>query len=177
MARMQPTRARRLRANMNATELLVWSRIRGRQLDGWKFRRQHPIGPYVVDFYCPAARLIVEIDGPAHGFDEQWAYDVRRQAWLESEQYQVLRVTVENISRSLDDALATIYYALLERENSGCLRRPHPPASPGTSPQAGKSYSSPRSGEVAAKPPEGHDLLPRPHPPALPGTSPQAGKS
>src|SRR5689334_19644888 len=136
MDRVQATRARRLRANMNATELLVWSRIRGRQLDGWKFRRQHPIGPYVVDFYCPAARLIVEIDGPAHGFDEQWAYDVRRQAWLESEQYQVLRVTVENISRSLDDVLATIYYALLERENAGCLRRPHPPASPGTSPQA-----------------------------------------
>jgi len=124
---------------MNATELLVWSRIRGRQLDGWKFRRQHPIGPYVVDFYCPAARLIVEVDGPAHGFDERWAYDVRRQAWLESEQYQVLRVTVEEILRSLDDALATIYLALLERENAGCSRRPHPPASPGTSPQAGKS--------------------------------------
>jgi very-short-patch-repair endonuclease len=139
MARTQGLPARRLRATMNATELLVWSRIRGRQLDGWKFRRQHPIGPYVVDFYCPAARLIVEVDGPAHGFDERWAYDVRRQAWLESEQYQVLRVTVEEILRSLDDALATIYLALLERENAGCSRRPHPPASPGTSPQAGKS--------------------------------------
>jgi len=111
---------------MNATELLVWSRLRGRQLDGWKFRRQHPIGLYVVDFYCPAARLIVEIDGPAHGFDEQWAYDVRRQAWLETEQYRVLRVPVEDISRSLDDALATIYFVLLEQENAGCARRPHP---------------------------------------------------
>jgi very-short-patch-repair endonuclease len=120
---------------MNATELLVWSRIRGRQLDGWKFRRQHPIGPYVVDFYCPAARLIVEIDGPAHGFGEQWEYDVRRQAWLESERYQVLRVTVEDIGRSLDDALATICFALLDHENA--------------------VNSSPRSGEVAAKPPEG----------------------
>ena len=124
---------------MNATELLVWSRLRRRQLDGWKFRRQHPIGPYVVDFYCPAGRLIVEIDGPAHGFEEQWAYDVRRQAWLESHQYQVLRVPVESISRSLDDVLATIYFALMEQENVGGTPRPHPPASPGTSPQAGKS--------------------------------------
>ena len=138
MARNQTRAARRLRATMNATELLVWSRLRQRQLDGWKFRRQHPIGPYVVDFYCPAARLIVEIDGPVHGFEEQWAYDLRRQAWLESQRHQVLRVKVESISRSLDDVMATIYVALAQNENSGATRRPHPPASPGTSPQAGK---------------------------------------
>jgi very-short-patch-repair endonuclease len=143
---------------MNATELLVWSRIRGRQLAGWKFRRQHPIGPYVVDFHCPAARLIIEIDGPAPGFGEQWEYDVRRQAWLESERYRVLRVTVEEISRSLDDALATIYFALLEQKNAAT-----------SSPRRGRwkrfINSSPRSGEVAAKPPEGKGMV-HPTPPS-----------
>jgi very-short-patch-repair endonuclease len=137
MARRQ-TLARRLRSAMNATALLIWSRIRGRQLDGWKFRRQHPIGPYVVDFYCPAARLIVEIDGPAHGFDERWAYDVCRQTWLESERYHVLRVPVEHISRSLDDVLATIYFALLEQERAGCTRRPPSPGFAGDFPASGE---------------------------------------
>src|SRR5256885_1745885 len=56
--------ARRMRASMNTTELLIGSRLRGRKVDGRKFRRQQPIGPYFVDFYRPAAKLIVEIDGP-----------------------------------------------------------------------------------------------------------------
>ncbi len=70
---------------MNATERLIWSRLRDRKVDGWKFRRQQPIGPYFVDFYCHAARLAVEIDGPVHWDEARAAYDLRRQAWLESE--------------------------------------------------------------------------------------------
>ena len=96
---------------MTGAELKVWIRIRGRQLDGWKFRRQHPIGPYFVDFYCPAARLVVEVDGPTH--DEQaWAYDVRRQAYLEADGYRVLRISVHEIDRDPADVAATIRAAL-----------------------------------------------------------------
>ena len=128
---------------MNLTEALVWSRLRGRQIDGWKFRRQQPIGPYVVDFYCPAARLVVEVDGLAHDHDAQWAYDERRQAWLESEGYRVHRINVEDISRDFDQALDGIFGALLEQEALGFTprpRRPAPPAALGaaTSPHGGE---------------------------------------
>jgi len=124
---------------MNLTEALVWSRLRGRQIDGWKFRRQHPIGPYVVDFYCPAARLVVEIDGPGHDHPAQWAYDERRDAWLEAQGYGVVRINAEDISDDLGQALDGVFGALVDREALGFTQRPHRPASPGTSPQAGKS--------------------------------------
>ena len=61
---------------MSGAELRIWVRLRGRRLDGWKFRRQQPIDEYYVDFYCAAAKLVVEIDGPSHQ-DERAAYDVR----------------------------------------------------------------------------------------------------
>ena len=96
---------------MSGAELKVWIRIRGRQLDGWKFRRQHPIGPYFVDFYCPAARLVVEVDGPSHD-ESVWAYDMRRQASLEADGYRVLRISVHDIDRSPADVAATIRAAL-----------------------------------------------------------------
>ena len=63
-------------------------------MNGWKFRRQAAIGPYVVDFVCHAASLIVELDGSSHdGRDAQVAYEQRRQAWLESQGYRVLRLS------------------------------------------------------------------------------------
>jgi very-short-patch-repair endonuclease len=65
--------ARALRNNMTGTEQQLWSRLRGRKLEGWKFRRQHPIGEYIVDCVCPSARLVVELDGYSHGFDTQAA--------------------------------------------------------------------------------------------------------
>jgi len=74
-----------LRHNTIEIERRIWSRLRRRQVDGWKFRRQHPIGPYFVDFYCPAAKLVIEFNGLSHDDDRQWAYDQRRQAWLEAQ--------------------------------------------------------------------------------------------
>jgi very-short-patch-repair endonuclease len=102
-----------MRQSMTGTELRIWIRIRGRQLGGWKFRRQHPIGPYFVDFYCPAARLIVEVDGPSH---DDWAaaYDARRQAWLECEGYQVLRIPVSVIDEDAESAVEWIASVLEE---------------------------------------------------------------
>ena len=126
---------------MNGAELRVWIRIRGRKLDGWKFRRQHPIGPYVVDFYCPGAKLVVEVNGPTHDGDARWAYDERRQAWLESEGYRVLRIPVHRIDKDADEVAAWILAVLDEQEAAGFRRRPLRPASPATSPLRGEDNS------------------------------------
>jgi very-short-patch-repair endonuclease len=98
---------------MNQTEWRVWDRLRGRKVGGWKFRRQHPIGPYFVDFCCPSARLVVEINGPAHDGDAQWAYDQRRTAWLEAQGYRVMRIIVEDVDEDLDGVIDGIYGELV----------------------------------------------------------------
>ncbi len=113
-----------MRASMTGTELRIWIRKRRRQLNGWKFWRQQPIGPYYVDFYCPAARLVVEIDGPGHEFDASWAYDLRRQAWLEAEGYRVVRLHVSLIDQDVGAAIETIEAALGEQEQLGLTRQP-----------------------------------------------------
>jgi very-short-patch-repair endonuclease len=79
---------------MTLSEWRLWCALKGRQLDGWKFRRQAPIGPYVVDFVCFAARLVVELDGASHD-DVKADYDERRQAWLESQGFKVLRLSAD----------------------------------------------------------------------------------
>ena len=115
----QTVGSRRLRTSMSGTELRVWLRIRGRKLDGWKFRRQEPIGPY---FCCPAARLVVEIDGPIHD-ESSLAYDVRRQAWLEAEGYRVLRIPVSWVDADADAVAETIRDELVECGQRGLRRR------------------------------------------------------
>ena len=82
-------RARALRANQTSAEGRLWGELRGRKLGGWKWRRQAPIGRYIVDFYCPAARLIVELDG-SHHLDQQ-GYDARRTTFLEAQGLTVIR--------------------------------------------------------------------------------------
>lgn len=90
MPRNAPTeRARLLRAHDTAAESRLWQALRNRQLGGWKWRRQVPVGTYVVDFLCIEARLVVELDGGQHA--EQVAYDERRTAFLEAQGLRVLR--------------------------------------------------------------------------------------
>ena len=86
-------RARSLRRRATLTERTFWTRLRDRRLDGLKFRRQVPVGPYVLDFVCLAHRLIVEADGPFH--DE--AHDARRDQWLETQGFYVLRFSIKDI--------------------------------------------------------------------------------
>ena len=71
-------RARTLRRTMTLPELLLWEKLRGRRLNGLRFRRQHPTGPYILDFYCPQAMLGVEVDGLAHEGAEKAARDALR---------------------------------------------------------------------------------------------------
>ncbi len=85
-------RAKRLRKPLTSQELALWLRLKNRQLGGFKFRRQHPIGPYILDFYCAEARLAVEIDGAAHSTADQIAHDQRRDAYFRERGIETLRL-------------------------------------------------------------------------------------
>ncbi len=93
-------RARDLRQTETPPEQLLWLALRNEQIGGLKFRRQHPVGPYVVDFYCRSVNLAVEIDGMSH--DDKMLQDATRTKYLEGQGLRILRVTNEDVMRDLD---------------------------------------------------------------------------
>jgi len=97
--------ARRLRKAMTLPEVLLWQRLRGKT-SGIKFRRQHPIGPYVVDFFAGEAKLVIEIDGASH--DARQDYDAARSAYLTNKGLRILRVAAADVLRDPDGAAASI---------------------------------------------------------------------
>ena len=98
--------ARELRHGQTPIEERLWRELRSRQLVGMKFRRQHPIGSFIVDFYCADKRLVVEIDGDSHA--DQIAYDKRRTKWLEDQGYRVIRFTNREVLNQLSAVLEKI---------------------------------------------------------------------
>lgn len=92
-------RARDLRQEQTPAAAKLWACLRNRQVGGFKVRRQHPIGPYVVDLYCAACRLVVEIDGDSHAYTV--AYDRQRTAWLNEQGYKVIRFTNREVLEHL----------------------------------------------------------------------------
>ena len=121
-------RAKELRKNMTVAEKQLWSVLRGKQLDGLYFRRQHAVGSYIVDFICTAENLVIEVDGGSHL--EQVAYDAERTRWLVEEKgYRVIRFTNDDIFKSMNEVVEKI------RET---VKRPHL-----TSPASGGGTSSP----------------------------------
>jgi very-short-patch-repair endonuclease len=103
-------RARELRKSMTRAEVFLWERLKNRRLGGWKFRRQHPLGEYVVGFVCLKARLVVELDGCCHDFRD--ARDWRRTQWLRTQGYRVLRLANEEVFSDEPAALRRIRVAL-----------------------------------------------------------------
>jgi len=101
--------AKRLRRNLSPPEILLWVRLRIRTPDGPVFRRQHPIGPYVADFYCPAAKLVVEIDGAHHGDDVQLDHDEIRDRYMETRGYRVVRYPAADVLHDPDEAARSIF--------------------------------------------------------------------
>jgi very-short-patch-repair endonuclease len=93
---------------MSVTERRVWSRLRRKQLNGCRFRRQVPIGPYFADFACLSERLVIEIDGPFHREES----DARKTAYLESLGFRVARFSVSDVDASLDDVMGAVYLYL-----------------------------------------------------------------
>jgi len=98
---------------MSPPEVLLWARLRALRGRGPTFRRQHPTGPYIADFYCSAARLVVEVDGGHHTEDGQIAHDQRRDAYLRGLGYEVLRVPSGEIMRNADEATDGVVQAAL----------------------------------------------------------------
>jgi very-short-patch-repair endonuclease len=105
--RETPARARRLRREATAAEKKLWRRLRNEQIPGFKFRRQQPIGRFIVDFFCPDAKMIVEIDGDTHAGQE--AYDASRTGWLTKQGYRVIRFVNADVLHHLDTVLETIF--------------------------------------------------------------------
>jgi very-short-patch-repair endonuclease len=99
-------RARKLRKAPSLPEALLWRELR--QTEDLKFRRQHPAGPYVIDFYCPAAKTCIEIDGIAHDMGDRPERDEARTVWLEAQGYRVVRIAAKDVLRSPVDVAESV---------------------------------------------------------------------
>ena len=98
--------AQKLRKNMTATEEILWSKLYNKNLDGLRFRKQHPIDRYIVDFYCHEKRLIIEIDGEIHDFRRE--YDINKDQYLKARNYNILRFNNDDVIHSLSYVLNRI---------------------------------------------------------------------
>jgi very-short-patch-repair endonuclease len=92
-----------LRRDASPPERVLWSRLRAGRFFGVKFKRQHPIGPYVVDFYCSGAALVIEVDGRVH--EDRGEQDAARNAWMRERRLRVMRIPAVEVSRNLDNVL------------------------------------------------------------------------
>jgi len=117
-------RARSLRTAMTGPEHRLWWCLRAHRLNGLSIRRQVPIGPYVVDFLCPAARLIIELDGGGHTQEAQTQHDQNRTAWLTARGYRVLRFWNGEVHGNLNGVCETILTVAKERlrQTTGAFR-------------------------------------------------------
>lgn len=100
--------AQEMRRALTPAELRLWNALRGKQLAGLRFRCQHPVGPFILDFYCAALRLVVEVDGPIHSDPEQRTRDAARTERLEAYGYRVLRFSSEAVLEDLAGVLERI---------------------------------------------------------------------
>ncbi|WP_145288044.1 endonuclease domain-containing protein [Pirellulimonas nuda] len=127
------TRAVSLRVNATGPEQKLWNALRARQLSGLKFRRQHPIEPYIVDFFCAEHRLVLELDGDSH--EGRQEYDCQREQFLAFHHFRVLRFTNDEVLTNLDGVLEVILKA---------CSVPATDPSPSPSPKKGRGIKKPR---------------------------------
>ncbi len=111
----ETNRARSLRRAQTEAERQLWRRLRARGLNGFKFVRQEPIGPYFADFVCREEMLVVEVDGATHSSDDEVGHDGRRANLLLSRGYRVARVANDEVYRNMDGVLETILAAIERR--------------------------------------------------------------
>jgi very-short-patch-repair endonuclease len=112
---------------MSPPEVLLWARLHALRGEGPTFRRQHPIGPYIADFYCSAARLVIEVDGAVHTEDRQIAHDAQRDAYMRGLGYRILRCAAADIMRNVDEVTQGIVEAALAPPPPPDLRSGGPP--------------------------------------------------
>jgi very-short-patch-repair endonuclease len=113
-------RSKQLRHDQTDTEHQLWQAVRAGRFTGFKFRRQHAIGKYFLDFYCPFAKLAVELDGSQHGSPEGRQHDAERQRFLTDQGIEVLRFWNHQWHRNRAGVLLEIWYALQRR--TGCVK-------------------------------------------------------
>ncbi|MGH6909954.1 MAG: endonuclease domain-containing protein [Phenylobacterium sp.] len=107
-------RARALRKSMSDPEVMLWSRLRGRGEGRPVFRRQYPMGSIIFDFYCPAAKLAIEVDGSTHWSDEKIVKDAARDRWLAHQGVTVLRIAASEVYRNLGEVADGVVLRALE---------------------------------------------------------------
>lgn len=107
--------AKQLRGRLTNAETILWSRLRRNAIHGRRFRRQHPIGPYIADFACMPIRLVVEVDGATHGSEEERRHDQIREDYLRQHGWHVLRIWNADVFDNLDGVLETIHNAVAAR--------------------------------------------------------------
>lgn len=105
-------RAKALRQTLTQPERILWTKLKGRQINGWQFRKQHPVGPYIADFACVRAKLIIEVDGESHTLPEQIAHDQKRTAFLQQHGWAVHRIWNNDVLNNLNVVLDGIYALL-----------------------------------------------------------------
>jgi len=104
----EKAKRRRLRSDSPTAENTIWTSLRRKNIAGYKFRRQYSVGPYVIDFYCPALKLAVEIDGDSHFIGNAVEDDKRRQAFIEAFGIRFLRFTNQDVYDNLEGVLESI---------------------------------------------------------------------
>ncbi|HKB71965.1 MAG TPA: endonuclease domain-containing protein [Thermoanaerobaculia bacterium] len=129
LTRTQRLYARGLRRDQTAEERLLWKALRGRRFVGFKFRRQHPVGPFVVDFFCLERKLAIELDGGGHAGDTAVAHDRERTSWLAKQSVRELRFWNTDVHGNLEGVLQAIAAALTQAPSPAppAASRPLPP--------------------------------------------------
>jgi very-short-patch-repair endonuclease len=116
--------AKKLRREMSPPEVILWQNLRGGRLEGLRFRRQHPMGVYVLDFYCHAAKLAVEVDGAHHTMGDNPSRDLERDAWFAVRGIETLRIPAIDVLTDPSGPLALILATVGERLAGASGHRP-----------------------------------------------------
>ena len=118
--------ARRLRKSMTRSELFLWLRLKSRKAEGLVFRNQHPIGRYILDFYCPKAKLCIEVDGEVHLRADKAQRDTVRDAWIEEQGILVCRINADDLLANPDGTADAVVVKAWERISTLSAREEEP---------------------------------------------------
>lgn len=140
---------RQLRRQPTRAELCLWTHIRRKQVDGFRFRRQYGLGPYIIDFYCPSVRLAIEVDGDSHLADSEIIRDAIRTNFLNKHEIRVIRFTNQEVLYDTERVLLSIKQALVVDQD---LPLPTSPCYPSSISAISTKVEKGRMGRVADAP-------------------------
>ena len=136
--------ARRLRKNSTKSERALWQLLRNRQIFGHRFRRQHPIGPFIADFVCLERRVVIEVDGDVHDLPGRRAGDIERDSWLSAQRFRILRLSNEIVVTDPELTLTRIQ-SFLGVSTANIVHHPLPSPPPSRGRETTRRTSKPPS--------------------------------